>query len=54
MESVILKGSSTDEMQTQINEYLSAGFKPVGGTSVASHVGAIIYIQLMIKEKNNV
>lgn len=51
MESVILKGSSTDDMQTQINEYLGAGFKPVGSPSIASHVGTIVYVQLMIKEK---
>jgi len=61
MEYFVIKKTGSEELVTEVNEYISRGWKPIGGVSIAfgrirsttgtkSWTEVLFHVQAMIKE----
>lgn len=53
MEYKIVWSQDTDRLAERVNRKIECGWKPQGGVSSAVDSGVLIFMQAMIREKNN-
>ena len=53
MEYTIIWSQFTDRLIERVNRKIECGWRPQGGVSSALDGGVLIFIQAMVREKNN-